>query len=479
MVSVIILVESAHSTTIVVTSGESIQAAINMAGPSDTIEVHSGIYEENLDVHKRISLCGVDTGNGMPIIDALSRGSAIALNADGCGLYGFELKNSSYDMAAGINVMSNKNTIMGNNVNNNAYGIALWNASYNDIKENDVLHNRVSGIGLVNSTYNNISGNVINYNRYGMELRYCSNNNIAGNDAGYNDMVGFSLKNSNSNIITDNEIYSNNVGGIDIWDSLYNTICGNCIKFNKRNGLTLSNCFHNNVTNNTLYNIMHSIFLYSSMNNTIKGNSASSSGFRGSGIYLSKSSYNTVASNTAIGSVSWGNGIHLQSSGNNLIKDNDVKGGQMGSGIAICRCSGNIINKNNATSQFFWGNGIFLSNSKANMIRNNDVCNNGDDGIYIRDSDENTITQNNALCNKIGIILTNGLLQAGCHHNIITYNNASNNKWGIYLSFSSNNVISGNTANKNKKVDILLSDSHLNIVKDNKIKTFKDVITLN
>jgi nitrous oxidase accessory protein len=88
---------SAATTYTVCPSGcdyASIQAAIEVADPSDTIEVQSGTYYENVDVNKTLILKGVDTGDGKPVVDAGGRGSAITLSANGITLDGFTVTNS-------------------------------------------------------------------------------------------------------------------------------------------------------------------------------------------------------------------------------------------------------------------------------------------------------------------------------------------------------------------------------------------------
>lgn len=71
-----------------------IQAAVDAASPVDTIEVHSGTYYENVSVNKLLTLRGVDTGSGKPMVDAGGSGSAITLSADGITLEGFKATNS-------------------------------------------------------------------------------------------------------------------------------------------------------------------------------------------------------------------------------------------------------------------------------------------------------------------------------------------------------------------------------------------------
>ena len=65
---------------IIVRPGEKIQDAIDGASPGDLIEVQSGRYQENLNVDKMLTLLGVDTGGGRPVVDASAKGPAISLN---------------------------------------------------------------------------------------------------------------------------------------------------------------------------------------------------------------------------------------------------------------------------------------------------------------------------------------------------------------------------------------------------------------
>jgi nitrous oxidase accessory protein NosD len=61
----------------------------------DTIDVHSGTYYENVDVYKRLILRGMDTGGGMPVVDAGRNGNAITLSASGSTLDGFVVTNAT------------------------------------------------------------------------------------------------------------------------------------------------------------------------------------------------------------------------------------------------------------------------------------------------------------------------------------------------------------------------------------------------
>jgi parallel beta-helix repeat protein len=123
-----------------------IRAAVDAANPGDTIEVHSGIYNENLNIHKRVILIGMDTGDGIPVVNAKERGSSITLSADGITLKGFNATNSGLCKCgdAGIKVRSNGNTIVGNTAYGNKYGIYIDGGKDSILYLNRMENNNIS-----------------------------------------------------------------------------------------------------------------------------------------------------------------------------------------------------------------------------------------------------------------------------------------------------------------------------------------------
>lgn len=76
IIAILLLVGFAQAATLTVCpSGceySSIQAAIDAASPGDIILVHSGGYKEQVFVNKDITLEGVDTGGGAPVVKIIS-----------------------------------------------------------------------------------------------------------------------------------------------------------------------------------------------------------------------------------------------------------------------------------------------------------------------------------------------------------------------------------------------------------------------
>ena len=264
-----------------------IQWAVNNATAGDTIIVKSGIYYENVNITKQLTLRGLDTGSGKPVVDAGGSGSAITLSADGITLEEFIATNSIW----GIKVISNKSTITGNTASNSGVGIWLVDSSNNTIMDN-IASNNTDGIWLVDSRSNYIAYNNASNNWHGcISLWDSSNNNIIGNNAN-NGCNGIILGDSSSNIITGN-IANNNGVGICLLESSNSTL-----------------------TNNTALNSGSTgIYLCSSINNSISNNNCSSSNY--CGISLRDSTNNSIANNNCSNNDYCG--IELEYSNNNVL----------------------------------------------------------------------------------------------------------------------------------------------------------------
>jgi parallel beta-helix repeat protein len=153
----------------------SIQAAINAAQLGDIIEVHSGTYYENVNVTEQLTLHGVDTGSGKPVVDAMNQGSAITLSVDGILLDGFYVSNSSPRVSmigwaeitgAGIKVISNDNNLTNNTaINNNGIGMFIWGGYNNTLIGNKAINNE-EGINLYQSGDNTLRNNQMLDNHY-------------------------------------------------------------------------------------------------------------------------------------------------------------------------------------------------------------------------------------------------------------------------------------------------------------------------
>ena len=216
-----------------------IQAAIDDASPGDEIHVDSGTYYENVVVNKQLTLRGIDTGAGIPVVDASNSGHAINLSADGIILEGFTATNASMFGHAGIRIISNNNIITNNNVsNNNRFGIFITYSSGNTFTNNDVNNNSASGVQLYYLSDNTFTNNNFNNNDYGIYLAGgCYNNIFTNNNASNNGVNGISVYNSSNNEFINNNVNKNDWRGIRLSSSNNNIL------------------YYNNFVDNTNHNI--------------------------------------------------------------------------------------------------------------------------------------------------------------------------------------------------------------------------------
>jgi parallel beta-helix repeat protein len=124
-----------------------IQKAIDNSSNGDVIEVGSGFYHENVIVYKTLTLEGVDSGNGRPVVDAGGSGSVISIMANDSIVRGFNVTGSGGCGCgnAGIRVDSSHNVIENNIVYKNKYGIYLQSsATNNTFLSNDLLNNSIT-----------------------------------------------------------------------------------------------------------------------------------------------------------------------------------------------------------------------------------------------------------------------------------------------------------------------------------------------
>ncbi|RLA93207.1 MAG: hypothetical protein DRG69_07510, partial [Deltaproteobacteria bacterium] len=423
-----------------------IQEGINDANDGDTIIVRDGIYVENVNVNKSLTIRS-ENGSENCIVDAGGSGNAITLSADEITLEGLTATNSGWG-DAGIEVTSNNNTITGNNASNNNYnGIILRSSSKNTISSNTASNNYHYGIHLWYLCNNNlITSNNISNNNAGIYLYKSSNNTITGNTF-VND--GFFVSSSYQNTVEDNIVngkplvYLEDTSDIEVTDA-GQVILVNCNNISVEN-LDLSDTYagvelwatgdsrisNNNASNNN-YNGIH---LYDSSNNTIISNIVNSND--GTGIRLEGSSCNTVSNNTVnsnnIDGIWVFRGV-CKSSGNNIITNNVVNSNGM-TGIRLTSSNNNTITANTANSNNDYGINL-LSSSSNNTIASNTATNNFF-GIYLHSSSNNTISGNNASSNND----TGIYFYSFSNNNIVICNTASNNHRGIYPYKSNNNKI--------------------------------------
>jgi parallel beta-helix repeat protein len=160
-----------------------IQDAINDSMNGDTVFVYddSSPYYENIIMDKSIFLIGENRNT--TIIDGVTGGDVVSVQTDGVTISEFSIQYHctypSSDIAIKANHTSISQTIM---ISNNWYGISLLSCCDTNIVDNHIS-NKYAGISLnVFSNNNTISGNDLSNNNYGLEIESSSFNHIFYNN---------------------------------------------------------------------------------------------------------------------------------------------------------------------------------------------------------------------------------------------------------------------------------------------------------
>ena len=126
-------------------AGTPIQDAINTSHPGDTIYVHAGLYYENLNVGKRLTLIG--EGTDVVTVTAASASAdddVFEVFADYVNISGFTVTGATQGSGVGAGIClfyAEHCNISNNNISNNSCGIYMEDTSNNMLRNNTISGN--------------------------------------------------------------------------------------------------------------------------------------------------------------------------------------------------------------------------------------------------------------------------------------------------------------------------------------------------
>ncbi|MHA2407290.1 MAG: NosD domain-containing protein, partial [Candidatus Ranarchaeia archaeon] len=300
------------------------------------------------------------------------------------------------------------------------------------------------------SSDNTLTGNIVENNEYGIYLSSSFNNVLRDNQMN-NNKNNFWIK---GGFISDTETgyandidTSNTVGGKPIvyWINQSEKIVPADAGF-----VALINCNHVTVQNLNLVNNGGGIVLISTTDSHILTNRVAECEI---GIYLLNSKENTIIENTIEKN---DEGIKVQSSSGNIISSNDIA--ENGIGIYSYSSTSNTIAENSITKNT--EGGLDFHGVHNTTIRKNRIADNNQTGINIFDSRDNKIvsnsitgttgngikfwfhsTGNKVLQNHIAVNSIGVLISDSYENNIIGNNITENKDWGLRLEGDQNNNV--------------------------------------
>ena len=243
-------------------SNTPIQHAVDNVTDGETVCVKDGVYTENVNLNKRLTLRSENGSSSTMVQAATPTTSVIIVAANYVNLSGFMVTgaNAGSDWIAGINLWdANYCNISNNNASYNFFGISV-DSSSNNMLMNNIASSNKRGIFLGFSSYNTLADNTANLNSWeGIRIEDDSHNILlTNNTAKLNSESGISLWQSGNSVLTNNNVSNNNYG-IHLYDADNNNISCNWVAFNNASGFYLNRSIgntieHNNIMMNGDYN---------------------------------------------------------------------------------------------------------------------------------------------------------------------------------------------------------------------------------
>lgn len=271
-----------------------------------------GTYTERPEFSRSLTLTGLASEGNKPVIDGSASGNVVTLAANAITITGFKVQNSGATAdRAGI-LLRNDGiggvtgcTVTGNEIANNASGLAVILGSGNSITSNDIHNSPEYGLLLIGTDGNTVESNTISV--ITKDAIALDNLNAVTGDPDHK-TIG-----SNGNYLKTNTIHTITRDGIFMGE----------------------NCGGNFITNvNNIYSVGgDGIHLWRTGSETIQNNTITGCSV---GIRMLGSSGNTITDNSVTGS---GTGFELLKSevssvyypcDNNTIQNNTISGNTMG-----------------------------------------------------------------------------------------------------------------------------------------------------
>ncbi len=470
-------------------SYQTITDGINNATGGDTLLVDSGTYHEQVDVNKRLSLRGNNTGAGLPVIDIGSPGvnTAILISSDNCSLDGFIAVNSR----DGVHITGSNATARNVTVTQNHFGISLDSSSGNILAGITAFNNTYAGI-MVSSSRNTTIRNSLVQNNTGIGISIESgsaNTSVTGSIVRLNADYGIQVVDSVGSEIWDNDLGSNYYG-ITLVRSHDNRVVRNNASNSTENGIYLDSAVSNRLEENDAHdNRGTGIVFVNSSRNRISDNRVLHN--TGPGIMAKENcSWNMLVGNNVSWNVGGAGGIYLETSGNNTISSSIIETNEEGIMLTVSS-NNNTLSSNRFTNNTY--NGIALEKSSNNTLMNNEFTRNGR-GVHLSSSHNNTILSSvvhnatqagigiadNSTANTITDTSVDGTGQFGIylvwsHGNTIMNLTSVARDYGIFTEFARNNTVQDSRISNSSTAGISLNASAGNLIADNYFNNTQNV----
>lgn len=258
--------------------GERISKVMDSAKPGDTIRIQRGRYQENLVIHKRLNLVGVNR----PTIDGGGKGDVIRVESPDVEINGLIVTNSGGELSAqnaGVYITPGSHRVTVENcfLVYNLFGLWIEGVDNPVVKNNVIVGKRDyqsaqrgNGVQLYRTNFAKILNNEISFVRDGLYVDV-SHHALFDHNRIHNVRYGTHYMNSYFNTWQYNDSY-NNRGGLALMEVRNQVVRYNRAWNNTDHGIMLRTIQDSIVEGNTVAGNNRGLFIYDAEYNTIKNN---------------------------------------------------------------------------------------------------------------------------------------------------------------------------------------------------------------
>jgi nitrous oxidase accessory protein len=243
---------------VLVSAGDSVQSAIDAAGPNAVVRLGPGLHKGPLVIERPLSLLGEADAR----LEGPGTGSVITVDSSDVRIEGLEITGSGRDLPAMdsailVNRTAQRAVIRGNRMTGNLFGVYLHGAA-GSLVENNVIIGRDdlrmaeagNGVSIWNAPGAKVVGNTIRQGRDGIFVNVSKNNVFADNT--FSDLrFAIHYMYTNDSQVIGNRSRGNHVG----WAIMYSSnleIRGNVSEGDRDHGLMLNTTNRSEITGNTV-----------------------------------------------------------------------------------------------------------------------------------------------------------------------------------------------------------------------------------
>ena len=412
-----------------------INHAMENATDGDTIMIHPGSYEETLEVNKELTFTSTTGDPEDVVIHKAGVQSIFSVYSNNVTISGLTVKYGTYM----IFLHSSDNCLIENNI--------IMDGGSNGIRVDGTFED-----GASNNTIrgNNITGIV----QYGAQIGDEGGYNIIENNMFYNCGDGLWIYFTAFEIVRNNTIMNCDGQGLTIHQSNYCEITNNTIEGTTWIGLSMSYSSWNTLRENTISGSEYNIDFLGTATPDFEHDIDDSNTVDGRPIYYWMNRDNeTVPTDAGF--------VGIVSSENITVKDLTLN--HNGESILFVSTMYSLIDEVNCSFSEY---GIHLFFSDHNTIVGGTVWENDKAGIYVKDSNHNTL--NGIDASNGGYNFCDGIyIMDSDHTTVITCRVNENWGKGIMLISSSYCTVSMNEVNENTRSGIWLVTGTFNRIENN------------